>query len=106
MHRLADERGFRVVCYGHAGDGNLHIRINHPKHKNSYNIPEIQSILKELFKIVRDLGGTISGEHGIGLVQRPYLPIVFCKSNLDRKSTRLNSSHVAISYAVFCLQKK
>lgn len=83
MHRLADERGFKVVCYGHAGDGNLHIRINHPKHKNSYNIPEIQSILKELFKIVRDLGGTISGEHGIGLVQRPYLPIVFCKSNLE-----------------------
>lgn len=83
MHQLADERGFRVVCYGHAGDGNLHIRINHPKHKNSYNIPEIQSILKELFKIVRDLGGTISGEHGIGLVQRPYLSIVFCKSNLE-----------------------
>lgn len=83
MHQLADERGFKVVCYGHAGDGNLHIRINHPKHKNSYNIPEIQSILKELFKIVRDLGGTISGEHGIGLVQRPYLSIVFCKSNLE-----------------------
>lgn len=83
MHQLADDRGFKVVCYGHAGDGNLHIRINHPKHKNSYNIPEIQSILKELFKIVRDLGGTISGEHGIGLVQRPYLSIVFCKSNLE-----------------------
>lgn len=83
MHQLADENGYKVVCYGHAGDGNLHVRINHPVHKNSYNNPEIQAILKELFQIVKDLGGTISGEHGIGLIQKSYLPIVFCPANLD-----------------------
>lgn len=82
-HKLADENDFKVVCYGHAGDGNLHIRINHPKYKNSYNVPEIQAILKNLFEIVNDLGGTISGEHGIGLIQKPYLPIVFSKANLE-----------------------
>lgn len=83
MHKLADENDFKVVCYGHAGDGNLHIRINHPKFKNSYNVPEIQEILKELFQIVKNLGGTISGEHGIGLLQKAYLPIVFSETNLE-----------------------
>ncbi len=83
MHKLADENHFKVVCYGHAGDGNLHVRINHPIHKNSYNVPEIQLILKQLFQIVKELGGTISGEHGIGLIQKNYLPIVFSEANLE-----------------------
>lgn len=83
MHQLADDNGFKVVCYGHAGDGNLHVRLNHPEHKNSYNVPEVRVILEELFKIVKDLGGTISGEHGIGLIQRSFLPIVFSNANLE-----------------------
>lgn len=83
VHQLADENDFKVVCYGHAGDGNLHVRLNHPKHKNSYNNPEIHSILKELFQIVKSLGGTISGEHGIGLIQKNFLPIVISEANLD-----------------------
>ena len=82
MHKLANENQYKVVCYGHAGDGNLHIRINHPEHKNSYNNPEIQSILKKIFQEVNNLGGTISGEHGIGLIQKTYLPIVFSEANL------------------------
>ncbi len=87
MHELADKHRFKVVCYGHAGDGNLHVRINHPLHKNSYNVPEIQFILKELFEIVKDLDGTISGEHGIGLIQKPYLPVVFSQTNLELQKT-------------------
>ncbi|SMC88718.1 FAD-binding oxidoreductase [Moheibacter sediminis] len=83
MHKLANENDYKVVCYGHAGDGNLHVRINHPIHKNSYNNPEIQIILKKLFEEVKKLGGTISGEHGIGLIQKSYLPIVFSQANLD-----------------------
>lgn len=83
MHKLADKNSFKVVCYGHAGDGNLHIRINHPIHKNSFNNPAIREILLELFQIVKNLGGTISGEHGIGLIQKNFLPIVFSKANLE-----------------------
>ncbi|MGB6084930.1 FAD-binding oxidoreductase [Moheibacter sp.] len=83
MHKLADRNNFKVVCYGHAGDGNLHVRINHPDFKNSYNVPDIQVILKELFTIVKELGGTISGEHGIGLIQKNFLPIVFSEANLE-----------------------
>lgn len=83
MHDLAEKNNYKVVCYGHAGDGNLHVRINHPVHKNSYNNPEIQIILKQIFEEVKKLGGTISGEHGIGLIQKPYLPIVFTTANLE-----------------------
>jgi glycolate oxidase len=74
--------GFKVVCYGHAGDGNLHIRINHPNIKNSHGNKEMTQILRALFTLVKDLGGTISAEHGIGLIQKPYMDIVFDKVNL------------------------
>lgn len=82
-HQLAKKNECKVVCYGHAGDGNLHIRFNHPKYKNSYNNPVIRAMLFELFEYIHSLGGTISGEHGIGLLQKTFLPIVFSKANLQ-----------------------
>ncbi len=80
---LGLQYGFHAVCYGHAGDGNLHIRINHPTIKNSYGSEEMNNILKELFVIVKNLGGTISGEHGIGLIQKSYMPVVFKDATLE-----------------------
>ena len=77
VRALAAENGFKVVSYGHAGDGNLHIRINHPKYKKSYENEEIQGILMKIFELVKSLGGTISGEHGIGLIQKSFMPVVF-----------------------------
>jgi glycolate oxidase len=77
VRALAIDNGFKVVSYGHAGDGNLHIRINHPKYKKSYENDEIQSILTKIFELVKSLGGTISGEHGIGLIQKSFMPVMF-----------------------------
>jgi glycolate oxidase len=79
---LGKQYGFKAVCYGHAGDGNLHIRINHPTIKNSHGNPEMTAILTSLFELVQSLGGTISGEHGIGLIQKPYIKTVFKEANL------------------------
>ena len=79
---LGKKYDFEVVCYGHAGDGNLHIRIRKEGIPNSYGNPEMSNILRELFGIVKDLGGTISGEHGIGLIQKGFTDIVFQESNL------------------------
>lgn len=76
MKALAQEEKVEVVCYGHAGDGNLHIRLKIPGETNSYNNPNVTPLLMKLFERVQQLGGTISGEHGIGLIQKPYLPIV------------------------------
>jgi glycolate oxidase len=80
---LGEANGFKVVCYGHAGDGNLHIRINHPTIKKSFESEEMKMILTSLFEIVKGLGGTISGEHGIGLIQKSYMPVMFDKVTLD-----------------------
>jgi glycolate oxidase len=80
---LGVQNGFKVVCYGHAGDGNLHIRINHPTIKKSYGNDEMNAILKKLFELVKELGGTISGEHGIGLIQKSYMPVLFDEVSLE-----------------------
>ncbi len=77
VKELGVKHGFHAVCYGHAGDGNLHIRINHPTIKNSHGSAEMTSALRDLFQLVKKLGGTISGEHGIGLIQKEYMDIVF-----------------------------
>ena len=83
---LGEENGFKVVCYGHAGDGNLHIRINHPTIKKSFESDEMKNILTALFELVKKLGGTISGEHGIGLIQKSYMPVMFDKVTLELMS--------------------
>lgn len=80
---LGKQYGFDVVCYGHAGDGNLHIRIKKPGSIYSLNNPDVIPALKALFELVKSLGGTISGEHGIGLIQKPYMDIVFDEAGLQ-----------------------
>ena len=80
---LGAQYNFKSVCYGHAGDGNLHIRIKKEGTENSQDDPEIISSLRALFHLVNDLGGTISGEHGIGLVQKSFMNIVFKESQLE-----------------------
>lgn len=80
---LGIEYNFDVVCYGHAGDGNLHIRIRKEGSIYSLNNPEIIPALKAMFTLVKSLGGTISGEHGIGLIQKEFLDIVFDETTMD-----------------------
>ena len=82
VKQLGKQYGFHAVCYGHAGDGNLHIRINHPTIKNSHGNAEMTAALQALFELVKSLGGTISGEHCSGLIQKPYLHTVFREANL------------------------
>ena len=80
---LGKTYNFDVVCYGHAGDGNLHIRIKKPGSIYSLNNPDVIPALKALFNLVKSLGGTISGEHGIGLIQKEYMDIVFDEAGLQ-----------------------
>jgi glycolate oxidase len=69
--------GFHSVCYGHAGDGNLHVNIIKGDLSDEEWNGSLKKGIREIFELVKSLGGTISGEHGIGLVQKEYLPIVF-----------------------------
>mgnify|MGYP006358193013 FL=1 len=83
VKELGKQYHFNAVCYGHAGDGNLHIRIKKPGCQYSLNNPEVIPALRALFETVKSLGGTISGEHGIGLVQKEYMDIMFSNNSIQ-----------------------
>lgn len=75
--------GFSSVCYGHAGDGNLHVNIIKGDLSDAFWELELPKAIREIFQLTVSLGGTLSGEHGIGLVQRPYMDIAFNAAQLD-----------------------
>lgn len=80
---IGKKYGFNSVCYGHAGDGNLHVNIiKGALSDQAWNI-DLPNAIREIFELCKSLGGTISGEHGIGLVQKNYLPIVFSPYHLQ-----------------------
>lgn len=83
VKEIGDRYGFRSVCYGHAGDGNLHVNIIKEEISDEdWNIKVPQGI-REIFKLCVSLGGTISGEHGIGYVQKQYMDIPFNTAQLS-----------------------
>jgi glycolate oxidase len=75
--------GFRSVCYGHAGDGNLHVNIIRGDLTEKQWNEELPLAIREIFMLCVGLGGTLSGEHGIGLVQRDYMDIAFKPAELN-----------------------
>jgi glycolate oxidase len=74
---------FKSVCYGHAGDGNLHIRFLQGEIPDEqWHGQYIKDAIIELFTLCKQLKGTISGEHGIGWVQQEYIRIVFSETEI------------------------
>jgi glycolate oxidase len=67
--------GVRVVCYGHAGDGNLHCNLLRMDLSEADWNGRLPALVEEIFRLTVALGGSISGEHGVGWVQRSYLPL-------------------------------
>ena len=80
---IGKKYGFNSVCYGHAGDGNLHVNIIKGALSDDVWNVDLPNAISEIFELCKSLGGTISGEHGIGLVQKNYLPIVFSPYHLQ-----------------------
>lgn len=83
VKEIGEKYGFTSVCYGHAGDGNLHVNIIKGNLSDDAWKNEIPKGIREIFTLVVSLGGTLSGEHGIGLVQQPYMDIAFSEVQLD-----------------------
>lgn len=77
IKELGRKYGFHSVCYGHAGDGNLHVNIVKQNMSDEDWNEKLTEGIRELFHEVVKLGGTISGEHGIGYVQKKYMDIAF-----------------------------
>ena len=83
VKEIGNKYGFKSVCYGHAGDGNLHVNIIKGDMTDENWDNELPKGIREIFHLTKDLGGTISGEHGIGLVQKDYLDIVFSDKEIE-----------------------
>lgn len=88
---LGKEYGFKSVCYGHAGDGNLHVNIVKGDMSNDDWNNKLPIAIRKLFSETVRLGGTISGEHGIGLVQKNYMDIAFGPTQLNLMKAIKNS---------------
>jgi len=73
--------GFESVCYGHAGDGNVHVNILKGNMSDWDWEHRLKDGIKEIFELTVALGGTISGEHGIGLVQKEFMPIKYTETH-------------------------
>ncbi len=80
---IGSKYGFDSVCYGHAGDGNLHINIIKASMSDADWNTKLKDGIREIFELTVSLGGTISGEHGIGLVQKEFMDIKYPSINLN-----------------------
>jgi glycolate oxidase len=69
---LAETHGIVMPTYGHAGDGNLHVNFlwDTPEQR-----PAVDAAIEQLFRAVVAMGGTLTGEHGVGILKAPYLPL-------------------------------
>ncbi|MHC4942343.1 MAG: FAD-binding oxidoreductase [Planctomycetota bacterium] len=82
-HKICDRHGVELICYGHAGDGNLHMNIMIGDLSLEAWKERIGPVTKAVFEKVTALGGSITGEHGIGLMMKPYLSDAVGKINVD-----------------------
>ena len=83
VKEIGNRYGFHSVCYGHAGDGNLHVNILKGEMSDADWNGKLKEGIKEIFELCKRLGGTISGEHGIGLVQKEFMSIMFTERELN-----------------------
>jgi len=84
LDRLSRQYDVLIPCYGHAGDGNLHATVvKRPDTPMEAWQEKLPHILADLYEVVAQLGGTISGEHGIGSKRAHYLPLVMNPTLID-----------------------
>jgi glycolate oxidase len=82
IKQIGKQFGFQSVCYGHLGDGNLHVNVLKGNISDEDWNGQVNEGIGEIFKLAVQLGGTLSGEHGIGIAKRPYMPIAMREANL------------------------
>ncbi|RWY54173.1 FAD-binding oxidoreductase [Mucilaginibacter gilvus] len=77
IKEIGSRYGFASVCYGHCGDGNLHVNIIKAGMSDEDWNNKLKDGITEIFELTVSLGGTISGEHGIGVVQKEFMPLKY-----------------------------
>ena len=86
INAIRDETGLTMVCFGHAGDGNIHFNIIFDKKKKE-DLRKAEKAIDAVFDYTIELGGTLSGEHGVGITKMPYIKkeLGFCAINLMKR---------------------
>lgn len=82
IHRLASELELDCYIFGHCGDGNLHVNIMTDR-RRSAEIKRAMVFVDRLFTRVAEMGGALSGEHGIGMAKKDFLGLVFSPAELE-----------------------
>lgn len=82
ISKIVRNHGLPFVVFGHAGDGNLHPKIMYDR-SDPDQVKQLRKVVAEIFKLTCDLGGTLSGEHGIGLAKAPYLTLEHDQTAID-----------------------
>jgi glycolate oxidase len=82
IKEIGNRYGFNSVCYGHIGDGNLHINVMKEQIADEVWNTKINEGIADIFKLTVNLGGTLSGEHGVGIAKKPYMHIAMRDANL------------------------
>ncbi len=83
VKEISAKYGITTICYGHSGDGNIHVNILKDKLDEKSWEENLDTAIREIFELTVSLGGMISGEHGIGYSQKSYLPIAISEAELE-----------------------
>lgn len=83
ISEISKKYGFKIPCFGHTGDGNVHTNIMVPDKNDEEQVKKGYEAVQELFKLAIKLGGTLSGEHGIGLSKAPFMKLAFNEAEMD-----------------------
>ncbi len=82
IYAVGNKYGFKVPCFGHAGDGNIHVNVM-VDGSDEQQLHDGHQAIEEIFELVVEMGGTLSGEHGIGTSKAPFMNIAFNEVELD-----------------------
>ena len=83
MREIAELNRVRIISFGHAGDGNVHVNIlkdNVPDERWELLVP---AVTEEIYRLTLSLGGTLTGEHGIGATRRKYLSLAIDEEQVN-----------------------
>ena len=82
IYAIGEKYGFKVPCFGHAGDGNIHVNVM-VDGSDEKQLEAGHQAIEEIFEMVVEMGGTLSGEHGIGTSKAPFMHIAFNEAELQ-----------------------
>lgn len=82
FYAIADKYNVKIPCFGHTGDGNVHTNVM-VDGKDPEQVKIAYQAIEEVFQATIDLGGTLSGEHGIGLAKAPYMHMAFTDEEMN-----------------------